>query len=144
MSPSILLVSRPTSTLSPVSATGMRRLVRRLGGRCAVIVIARGVRRTTHIDSGATFFCVNGVIRCSSAGGVFAGPNGRTARGCVAKHFKWDVRRDITRVKSGVGLRLVYRGPVQTYLLFESGNASLSFCSSIQGVGVDIGLHGLQ
>lgn len=88
MSPSILLVSRPTSTLSPVSATGIRRLVRRLGGSCAVIVMARGVRRTTHMDSGATFFCVNRVIRFSGAGGVFAGPRGRTARGCVAKHFK--------------------------------------------------------
>lgn len=85
----MLLVSRPTSTLSPVSATGMRRLVRRLGGRCAVIVIARGVRRTTHIDSGATFFCLKRVMRCSGAGGVFAGPRGRTARGCVAKEFKW-------------------------------------------------------
>lgn len=85
--PRMLLVSRPASTLSPVSASGVRRLTVRLGGSCAVIVMARGVRRTAHVSSGATFFLLKRMIRFSSASGLFSVPSSGHARSCVAKEF---------------------------------------------------------
>lgn len=85
----MLLVSRPASTLSPVTAGRVRKLVSRLGGRIAVLVIARGVSRTVHVSSHSVFVCVNRLVRCSGARGVFGSPTSRHAETCLAKGVKW-------------------------------------------------------
>lgn len=75
--PSIVLFSRPASTLSPRVMNRILRLVGRLTrSNVAVIMIARRVKFTERITAEILFVSSNGVRRRGAPGRFFTGPGG--------------------------------------------------------------------
>lgn len=82
-SSSLVLVSRPFSTLSPLAERRLRSRVIGLRGRCrgAVMFIARSVSRTVGYTSGVYFVRGKAIVRFSGARRVLERPTGSCIRG---------------------------------------------------------------
>ncbi len=87
--PSIVLFSRPASTLSPRVINRILRLVGRLtGDNVAVIIIARRVNFTHRVTSHILFVSNNMVTRRNAPSRVFGGP-GSTELGSFLDGIVW-------------------------------------------------------
>lgn len=88
--PSVVLFSRPASTLSPRLAKRILGAVRRLTSRgVAVTVIARRVTFTGSISSGILFVMSKGIRRRKADARVFRGPRDREAHSFLRSVLEW-------------------------------------------------------